>query len=468
MRQAQQTKRMQRMILKGPIVKTMLILGWPLMLTQAFQMCYSLADTYWLGQYVGDVGVAATTLAWPIVFFLVSFAGGMSVAGTSLVAQYTGMKNKAEAKRSAGQVFALLTLFAVLLSMLGILITDPLLSFMGAEPEVVQRSSSYIKIIFTSMPFMFIIMTFTSILRGWGDTRTPMYISAASVTLNMFLDPILITGVGSVPALGVSGAAYATLISRSLGALACVYFLFRGRDFRITLADMRLKAERVKQIFRIGLPASLGQSLVALGFIVLMSFVASFGTDILAVHGIGTRIINMVFIVTGGLVMAAVTMIGQNLGADKVRRAERVLNRTILVAAVFLVACSTFFFIFSEQLFSVFINDRDVVSHGRTFMMTFGTTIIGFGIFQAVQAAYQASGRTVPSMIMGMLRLWALRIPLTFVLGFTLSYGAFGVWLGMGISNFLGAVLALAWAATGSWKLTVVEKKVPVIREPLA
>lgn len=456
------------MILRGPIVKTIFILGWPLMLTNAFQMCYSLVDTYWLGQYVGDVGVAATTLAWPIVFFLVAFAGGMSVAGVSLVSQYTGMKNKAEVRRSAGQVFALLAIFSVFMSILGILITDPLLSFMGAEPEVVSRSSPYIKIIFTSMPFMFIIMTFTSILRGWGDTKTPMYISAASVGLNIVLDPILIIGIGSVPAMGVTGAAIATLIARSLGAVVCVYILFRGRGFKIKLADMKLQKERVKQIFKIGIPASLGQSLVAVGFMVMMSFVAFYGTDILAAHGIGTRIINMVFIITGGLTGAAVTMIGQNLGANRVKRAERILNRTILVAALFLVICSTFFFLFSERLFSVFIADRDVITHGVTFMMTFGISIIGFGVFQGVQAAYQASGRTIPSMIMGMIRLWGLRIPLAYLFGFALSYGAFGVWLGMGISNILSAIIALAWVATGSWKKSMVDKKAPIIREPLA
>jgi len=423
---------MQRLILKGPIVKT-------------------------------------TTLSWPLVFFLVSFAWGMSIAGTTLVSQFTGMRNKKEVKRSAGQVFMLLVLFSTLLSLIGILITDPLLSFMGAEPGVISMSSIYIKIIFTSMPFMFIIMTFAAILRGWGDTMTPMIISAISVGINVVLDPFLIAGFGGFPALGVQGAAIATLIARSFAAIVCVYLLFRGkRNLRLSLQDLKLQKEKVKQIFKIGLPASLGQSLVALGFIVMMSMVAGFGTEILAAHGIGTRIINMVFIVSGGLVGAAVTMIGQNLGANKISRAEKVLKRTILAVALFLVLCSTLFIIFSQPLFGIFIDDPDVISHGRTFMMTFGLSIIGFGIFNAVQAGYMASGRTVPNMIMGMIRLWGLRLPLAWIFGFLLSWGVFGIWFGMGVSNFISAAIALAWMATGTWKVSVLEKKPPLMREQMA
>jgi len=463
------TKRMQRLILKGPIVKTLFLLGLPLMLTNVFQMCYSLADTYWLGQYVGEVGVAATTLAWPLVFFFVSFAGGMAVAGTSLVSQYTGMKNKREVKRSAGQVLVIMSLIAISVSILGILLADLVLDFMGAQPEVFENSSVYIKIIFISMPFMFVIQSFAAVMRGWGDTKTPMLISAVSVVINLILDPFLIIGIGPFPELGVAGAAIATVISRAVGAAICIYVLFWGRQsLRIAFKHLKLQKEKVKQILRVGLPASAGQSMVALGFVFIMSFVAYYGTDVLAAHGVGTRVINIVFIITMGLAMASTAMIGQNLGANKIKRAERILNRTILVAAVFLIACSTFFYIFNEQLYSIFIPDRDVIAYSNTFMITFGISIIGFGIFNSVQAAYRASGRTIPSMIMGLIRLWGLRVPLAYLFGFVLGWGIGGIWLGLGVSNFASAVIALAWAATGSWKSGVVEKKVPDIREPLA
>ena len=458
------TKRMQKRILGGPIAKTLMVLGWPLMLTNAFQMMYSVVDMYWLGNYVGTEGIAATSLAWPLVFFMMSLAIGMSVAGTTLVSQYAGMKNILEVKKSAGQVFMLLALLAGFLAAIGILITDPLLAFMGAPEEVIVMSSPYIKIVFSSIPFMFMIMTFASILRGWGDTWTPMIISAVSVAINVVLDPFLIIGIGPFPAWGVTGAAVATFIARMVAAIVCAYLLFYGKkNLTIKLKHMKLELVKVKQILKIGIPASLGMSLVSFGFLIMMTFVAEFGTETLAIYGIGTRVINMVFIITGGISGAAATMIGQNLGANRVKRAGTILNTSILITVGFLLACSVLFFVFSDQLFSIFTNDRAVIEGSKFFMGAFGFSIMGFGIFSNVQAAYQASGRTVPNMIMGLIRLWGMRVPFSFIFAFLIGWGASGLWVGMGLSNYLSAVVALIWAATGSWKKSVVTKKGPML-----
>ena len=458
------TKKMQKHILGGPIAKTLLVLGWPLMLTNAFQMMYSIVDMYWLGNYVGTEGIAATSLAWPLVFFMMSLAIGMSVAGTTLVSQYVGMKNIAEVKKSAGQVFMLLVLFAGILSAIGVMITDPILAFMGAPDDVIVMSSPYIKIVFSSIPFMFMIMTFASILRGWGDTWTPMIISAVSVIINVVLDPFLIIGIGPFPAMGVTGAAIATFIARMIAAIVCAYLLFYGKkNLTIKLKHMKLELEKVKQILKIGIPASLGMSLVSFGFLIMMTFVADFGTETLAVYGIGTRVINMVFIITGGITGAAVTMMGQNLGAGKTKRASTILRTSILITSGFLLVCSTLFFVFSDQLFSIFTNDRNVIEQSGFFMLSFGFSIVGFGIFSSVQGAYQASGRTVPSMIMGMIRLWGMRVPFSFIFAFLLGWGVSGLWIGMGLSNYLSAIVALIWAASGSWKKSVVERKGPML-----
>ena len=458
------TKKMQKQILKGNIAKTLLVLGWPLMLTNAFQMMYSVVDMYWLGNYVGTEGIAATSLAWPLVFLMMSLAIGMSVAGTTLVSQYAGMKDIAEVKKSAGQVFMLLALLSGFLSAIGVLITDPLLAFMGAPEEVIVMSSPYIKIVFSSVPFMFMIMTFASILRGWGDTWTPMIISAISVGINVVLDPFLIIGIGPFPAWGVTGAAVATFIARMIAAIVCAYLLFYGKkNLRIKLHHMKLELVKVKQILKIGVPASLGMSLVSLGFLIMMKFVSDFGTETLAIYGIGTRVINMVFIITGGISGAAATMIGQNLGANKIKRAGTILQTSILITVAFLLACSVIFYVFSDQLFSIFTNDRAVIEGSKFFMGAFGFSIMGFGIFSNVQAAYQASGRTVPNMIMGMIRLWGMRVPFSFIFAFTVGWGVSGLWIGMGLSNYLSAIVALIWMATGTWKKSVVEKKGPML-----
>ncbi|MBA3045402.1 MAG: MATE family efflux transporter [Candidatus Thermoplasmatota archaeon] len=457
---------MQKDILHGPIARTLFMLGWPLMLTNAFQMAYSVADMYWLGKFIGTEGIAATSLSWPLVFFLISFAGGMSVAGTTLVSQYTGVKDTEEVKKSAGQVFTLLLLVSIITSIVGILVTDTLLNFMGAPDEVIVRSSPYVKIIFSSIPFMFIIMTYSSILRGWGDTRTPMLIAGVSVVINLVLDPFLIAGIGPFPALGVAGAAVATLFARGVAAAACIYLLFRGKNtLTIGLEHMKMEAQKIKQIFKIGLPASLGQSMVAIGFVIMMGLVAGFGTVSLATYGIGTRIVNLLFIVTGGITGAAVTMMGQSLGAENLDRAGKVLRTSILITTGFLLVCSTVLFAFSEQAFGIFSDDPNVISASSKFVLAFGFSIMGFGIFSSVQSAYQASGHTVPTLLMGLVRLWGMRVPFSFILAILLGWGVSGIWVGMGLSNYLSAALALAWAATGTWKVNMINEKKTVLLE---
>lgn len=450
---------MQERILKGPIVKTLFVLGWPIMLTNVFQMLYNITDTFWLGK-VSVEAVAAPTLAWPLVFLFVSLAAGLGVAGVALVSQYTGAGNITEVKRSAGQVMSILTLLSILISVLGVLGTDLILQFMGAAPEVIEQSSPYVKLIFAGMPFMFITIIYSFILRGWGDTRTPMYITAFSVGLNIVLDPFLILGVGgAVPAYGIVGAGIATLISRVIGGLVSLYLLFRSkRTLTISRSDLKIEKDRARKIFKIGIPSSVGQAMVALGFVILVAFAANLGTEVLAAYGIGDRVISLVFIITGGLTGAAVTMIGQCLGAEEERRAKKVLYRTITVTGIFLFLCSVAFYLLRVQIISVFIDDPLVIEEGGKFYTLFGFSIAFFGIFASSQSAFQAAGHTVPSMILGIMRLWAMRVPLAFLLAFPMGLGSDGVWIGMSLSNLLSAIMAVAWVSLGTWQKGAIEK----------
>lgn len=460
-------EKLQKEILDGPIVKTLFALGWPIMLTHFFQIAYNLTDTFWLGR-LGTSEVAAPTLAWPMVFLLISLAGGLAVAGVALVSQYAGAKNEIEVRKSAGQVMALLSIVGVVISIIGVLASDALLQFLGPEAKVFNLASPYIKLIFASMPFMFIIMVYSFILRGWGDTRTPMYISAFSVGLNMILDPFLILGVeGFVPGLGVVGAGVATLVSRSIGGLACLYLLFRGkRTLTISKSDMKIEKNRAKQIFKIGIPASVGQAMVAFGFLVMVGLVAQAGAQMgagmntvaLATYGIGTRVINIVFVVIGGLTGAAVTMIGQNLGARKEERASKVLRRTVVITMLILFACSITFFIFRNEIYGAFLQDPLVIDEGGRLLTIFGMSIMFFGIYSSALSAFQAAGHTIPTMVLGIVRLWLMRIPFSYVLAFTLGFGLSGLWAGMALSNLTSAAAAVLWVSRGKWKKGVITK----------
>ncbi|MEE9116145.1 MAG: MATE family efflux transporter [Thermoplasmata archaeon] len=459
------TEEMQKRIVSGPILRTLFMLSWPIMATHFFQIAYNLIDTYWLGRLSVEA-VAAPTLAWPMVFLLISVAGGLSVAGVALVSQYVGANDEREVKKSAGQVITLLTIVGVIVSMLGILASDSILQFIGAEQVVQDLASPYIKIIFASMPWMFVIMSYSFILRGWGDTRTPMYISALSVGLNIILDPVMIFGVqGLIPSMGVTGAAVATFISRTVGGVLALYLLFNAKKtLSISRSDLKVDKEKAKQIFKIGIPASIGQALVSFGFLVMVGFVAKAGADammgkeIIAAYGIGTRIINIIFVIIGGLTGAAITMIGQNLGAGKPDRAVKTLHMTILSAMLILFVCTLTFFVFRAEIYGVFIDDPVVIAEGGTYLMIFGLSTMFFGVYASSLSAFHGAGQTIPTMILGFVRLWLMRIPFSFLLAFQFGYGIEGLWWGMALSNVTSAAAALAWVSLGRWKKAVIDK----------
>ncbi len=163
----------RRNLIEGPIARSLLTLAWPVMLSNLFQTIYNLVDTLWLGR-LGKVAVAAPTIAWPLIFLMISLGAGITIAGTALVAQYTGAQRHEEANHAAGQVFAFTGLLSFALAGAGALIAGPVMVVMGAGPNLIGPATSYLRIIYAGIPAMFALFIVTALLNGVGDTVTPM------------------------------------------------------------------------------------------------------------------------------------------------------------------------------------------------------------------------------------------------------------------------------------------------------
>ena len=451
---------------QGPIAHSLLLLAWPIMLSNLFQTVYNLVDTLWLGR-LGKVAVAAPTIAWPLVFLVISLGAGVTIAGTALVAQYTGARRHEEANHAAGQVFTFTGILAVVLAASGAMAARPLMTVMGAGPDLLDPATSYLRIIYAGIPAMFGMFVVTALLNGVGDTVTPLKLMGASVVFNIVLDPLFIFGWGPFPAWGVAGAAVATIISRGTIALFGLYLLFSGKvGIHVRPRHLRLHWETVKHILTIGIPASLGQSGTALGFSLMTGILARFGTAVVSAFGIGNRIISIMVMPAMGLGQATATMVGQNLGAEKTRRAERSAWTGMGISTAFLLSGSVAVYFLRASLIRSFIADPEVIALGA---QMFAITAMAFpfmGILQVIIGTYQGSGHTVYSMFFSLFRLWGLRIPLVYFLGFTLAMGADGVWWAMFISNFGTSVLSLGFFLSGNWKHRVI-KEAPLPIEPV-
>ncbi len=456
---------MRELILNGNIVYTAMALGWPVMLSNLFQTAYNLTDAFWLGK-LGPESVAAPSISWPIMFLFISLSAGFGIAGISLVSQYTGAGEPEKANKAAGQLLSFLLVGACTVSIVGFVFTGDVLRLMGASEVVRDTATPYLQIMFSAMPFLFCHFGFRSLLRGYGDTRTPMILTVSSAVFDTLLDPFFVFGWGFFPRMGTAGAALTTLMTRGVVAIIDLYLLFSGKvGIKLNLSYLKPEIDWIKKIVSIGTPSSIGQAGTALGFVALISLVsiedkalAGEGT-MLAAYGIGIRIINMVNVILWGGVTAVSTMVGQNLGADQTRRAGKIVKRLLLTFFSIAAAASIGIYFLRGPLYQVFINDPAVLQMGSTFITFFIPSVPFFAVFRLSTSVFEGSGHTRPSMTVSLIRLWGLRILLSYAFYFILGAGAVGIWIGMAIGNFGAAILSVAWLSKGGWKKKIIENE---------
>ncbi|MCX7750938.1 MAG: MATE family efflux transporter [Candidatus Bipolaricaulota bacterium] len=448
-------------ILNGPILPTMALLAWPVMVTSALQALYNLVDAFWLGR-LGTAAVAAPGMAWPVLFFFMSFAGGFQSAGATFVAQHFGARDRRGAEESASQLLGFLLLVSGVLAAVGYTLSPLVLRLIGAPKEIYPLALVYLRIECLGLPIMFVAQVFGGLMLGLGNTRLTMYLSVSSLLLNGILDPIFIFGLGPIPAWGVAGAAGATILSRALVAGVGLALLASGRvGIRIHLRDLRPRRERILPILRVGVPNVLDQASTSLGFVVMMGLVSGFGTAVVASYTVGNRIINLINVVSWGAGSALVAMTGQNLGAERYERAGQVARTGILATFLALVGLYGVTLLLRRPMFSLFVRDPLVIQEGVWYIMIFGISIPFFGLFDAAAAVFRGSGHTVPPMVMAIVRLWGLRVFLSWLFGYLLGLGTTGMWVGMTLSNVLAGVALALWLRQGTWKRKVIRVAAP-------
>src|ERR1043165_2880987 len=310
-------------LLEGPIIKSLLSLAVPIALANILQAAYQLIDAYWVGR-LGGSAVAAVSVTTPVMFLTIGLGAGLALAGSTLIAQYFGARNQEMVDHVAAQTLLMIVLVSVVLGGLGFVFAPQLLRLMGVAPDVYPGALGFMRVSFAGLVFNFFFFMFQSIMRGIGEAKLPVFIVLGTVILNFVLDPPFIFGWGPIPAFGVQGAAIATLATQSLAALVGLGVLLSGRyAIHLVWRDFVPAFTYIKRAFVLGFPASIEQSARALGITVLTFLITSFGTLTLAAYGVGSTILQVVMIPAMGLAMAVSTLVGQNIGAGNIDRAER-------------------------------------------------------------------------------------------------------------------------------------------------
>ncbi len=439
------------------IFNSLASLAVPIIMANILQTAYQLIDTFWLGR-LGANAVAAVSLGFPLLFLILSIGAGLTLAGTVITAQYKGAEDQESMDFSASQTVFLIFLISIVLSVIGYFTAGPLMKIIGAGPEILEDSVDYFKVSSLGFVFLFIFFTFQSLMRGIGNVMLPLYIVLFTVFLNLVLDPLFIYGYGIIPGYGVAGAAVASVVTQGLSAAAGLYILFKGKSgIRIKLSEMRFDPSFLKRIFRLGIPSSVEQSTRALGMTMMVIIVTSFGSDIVAAYGIGARILSFVIIPALGFAMANTALVGQNIGARKIKRAQEVANLSNQIGFFGLTGIGILLFVFAEQLTAFFVpNDPRVIRDGALFIKIMAPSFGLLGVQQIMNGVFNGAGFTKASMFISILSLWIIRFPLAYILAYKTTLGYLGIWWAFPISNLIAAIVAFTYFKMGYWKVRLI------------
>lgn len=437
---------------EGSIVKNIWFLAFPMMLGNILQTAFNIVDMIWVGK-LGSDAIASVAMSGVVLMVIITIIIGIASGTQSLISRLTGSKNKTAAENVAMQSLVIGAVLSLVLAGLGLVFSRHILQMLGAKGIILQHGEEYLRIVLSGGLVMIYLFIVNAIFRASADTLTPMLIMVGATILNIILDPLMIFGIG-FPKMGVAGAALATVLSRGLAALVGLYVLFQGHSrVRVRLAKFKIDIKTIAQIVRIGFPNCVQMALRSIVGLALMAIVAQYGSFAIAAYGIGLRVFSAVLMPGFALAVTAATLVGQNLGAKKVFRAEVSANTAAGFNTLLMGVSGVLFFIFSGQLISLFSTNPNVIQLGSDYLKitSFSYIFVAQGI--VLGRSLIGAGDTISPMLITIVALLGIQIPLAIILPKYAHMGINGVWWAILISSVLQGTLTYLWFNRGHWKL---------------
>ena len=453
----------RELILHGSIYKAIFVISIPIILNFFIQQLYSLADAFWLGK-LGTAEFASTSFTWPVIFLFNSIGMGLSIAATSLVSQLLGRDDVKNAQKYTDTLINISLIFSIVFMILGYFSAEGIVNLMGANGALHDFSVIYLKYSYFGIPFIFLYFIYSAVFSAQGKNTIPTVISTTCVVLNMILNPffifdeIPIIGLRGLD-MGVKGAALATVLTQALMLIFGFIHLRINKDYiklnYKSLFFIKWEKDILKRIYRIATPSVVGQMGTAIGFIILNSFIQSYGTETVAAYGMVNRITGLLNIPPSGIGSAITGIIGQNIGNRNIDRVKETFRKASFIVIVMSIVIAIVSFIYRYEILTFFIDapkDSELMVQANSYMFYTLLTLVMLNMFFIYQGLFQGSGNSKYSMFVDLLRLWGIRIPLLFFFKYFTAYKATGIWLAMAISNVLVTFIAHFIYAKGDWK----------------
>ena len=425
----------------------------PMLLGNLFQQLYNIVDTIIVGNFLGKEALAAVGASFPIVFTLISLIIGVASGGTIVIAQYFGAKDYGSVKKAIHTLYIFLMIAAVGLTIIAIPLTDEIFRLIRLPKELMPEATTYLGIYLTGMVAFFGFNGTSAILRGLGDSKTPLYFLMISTLVNIGLDLLFIV----VFEWGIAGAAIATVVSQAGAFLTAVLYLHRYHKLiEFNLKKYRFDRKIFRQSIRIGLPTGFQHTFVSLGMMAIMAIVNSFGTNVIAGYSAALRIDSLAILPAMNFSAALATFVGQNLGAGKSGRVRKGLIATLLMSGGVALAVMVLVYLLKYQLIGMFTKDPEVIRIGAEYLVIVSSFYLLFTAMFKINGVLRGAGDTLIPMFITLTSLWLIRVP--FAWAFSRTLGETGIWWSVPAGWGVGLVLSFLYYLTGKWKTKVVVK----------
>ncbi len=426
----------------------------PMLTGNVFQQLYNIVDSIIVGNFIGKEALAAVGASFPIIFTMIALIIGIASGSTIVIAQFFGARDYQTVRKMIDTLLIFLFFASILVTIIGITFTEQILRIIQLPEDIIPQAKAYLDIYLAGMIVFFGFNGISAILRGLGDSKTPMYFLIISTLLNIGLDLLFVL----VFKWGIKGVAIATILSQGIAFISAIIYLnSTHKIIRFRLKNLTFDMGLFKKSFRIGLPTGIQHTFVSLGMMAVLTIVNLFGTNVIAAYSVVLRINSIATLPAMNFAAALATFVGQNLGAGKTHRATKGLKETILMSSLVSVSVSILVIVFGKFLMVLFTPDPEVIRIGKEYLMIVGSFYIIFSIMFSINGALRGAGDTLIPMFITLLSLWFIRVPVAYLL--SKSIDETGIWWAFPIGWLAGAVLSYLYYLTGRWKTKVVVEK---------
>ncbi|MGG2015711.1 MATE family efflux transporter [Bacillus sp. S10(2024)] len=427
----------------------------PLLLSNVLQSLGQLFGMVVVGRWLGINELAAISAFFPLFFLLISFVIGIGSGSSILIGQAFGARNEDRLKAIIGTTLTFTFVLGAILAVVGSMFAMDIMRLVGTPENIIDISVHYARILFISMPVLFLYFAYTTFMRGAGDSKIPFYFLIVSTGLNMAFLPILIFGWFGLPKLGVYGAAYASVISTIVTFIILLIYLRKTKhplQFDATVRKyLRMDGELLKLLLRLGIPASINMILVSLSEIAVISFVNRFGSDATAAYGVVNQVASYVQMPAVSLGITVSIFAAQSIGANQFDRLQKVIWAGLVMNYVIGGILISFIYLFSKEILALFLTSQNTIDIAHSLIMITLWSYLIFGHAQVIGATMRASGTVLWPTIFAVIAIWLVEVPVAYFLSYHTSLGIKGIWVGYPAAFIMSLLLQYGYYRL-SWK----------------